>query len=106
MAGILPAEELMQKWKKALVCSAVGAGAVLALTGRRNLGLASIAGGLALVASEYPERFESMWEDAPEFVNRTTRIFAALSRISERFAEEAERRSVASYQQLDQEYTD
>jgi len=88
----------MQNWKKALVCTAVGAGAVLAFTGRRNLGIASIAGGLALVASEYPERFEAVWENAPDYLNKATQIFAALSRISERFAEDAERRSVASYQ--------
>ena len=93
----------MQNWKKALVCGAVGAGAVLAFSGRRNLGLASIAGGLALLASEYPERFEAAWENAPEYINRAARIFGALSRLSERFAEDAERRSVASYRPLHQE---
>jgi hypothetical protein len=96
----------MQKWKKALVCGAVGAGTVLAFSGRRNLGLASIAGGLALIASEYPERFEAVWENAPDYVNRANRIFNALSRLSEKFAEEAERRSVASYAPLHQEFTD
>ena len=33
----------MQNWKKALVYGAVGAGAVLALTGHRKIGIASIA---------------------------------------------------------------
>ncbi len=96
----------MQNWKKALVCSAVGAGAVLALSGRRNIGIASIAGGLALLASEYPERFEAVWDDAPEYINRAAQIFATLSRLSERFAEDSERRSVASYQQFRHEYSD
>ena len=96
----------MQNWKKALVCSAVGAGAVLAFSGRRNLGIASVAGGLALLASEYPERFEAVWESAPEYVNRATKIFATLSRLSEKFAEDAERRSVAAYQQFRQEYAE
>jgi hypothetical protein len=96
----------MQGWKKALICSAVGAGALLALSGRRNLGIASIAGGLALVASEYPEHFEAVWENAPEYVNRAAQIFATLSGLSEKFAEDAERRSVASYQQFRHEYVD
>jgi hypothetical protein len=96
----------MQNWKKAVVCTAVGAGAVLALSGRRNLGIASIAGGLALVASEYPERFEAIWENAPDYVNRATQIFNSLSRISERFAEDAERRSVAAYQKFSHECAD
>lgn len=96
----------MQNWKKALVCTAVGAGAVLALSGRRNLGIASVAGGLALLASEYPERFEAVWDSAPEYVNRATQIFATLSRISEKFAEDAERRSVVSYQRFRNEYAE
>jgi len=96
----------MQNWKKALVCTAVGAGAVLALSGRRNLGIASVAGGLAVLASEYPERFEAVWDSAPEYVNRATQIFAALSRISEKFAEDAERRSVANYQRFRDEYAE
>jgi hypothetical protein len=95
-----PAEGIMQNWKKAVVCGAVGAGAVLALSGRRNVGLAAIAGGLALVASEYPEHFEGIWESAPEYINRAAQIFATLSRLSEGFAEEAERRSVESYSEF------
>jgi len=87
----------MQNWKKALVCGAVGAGAALALSGRRNVGIASIAGGLALLASEYPERFEAVLENAPEYINRASQIFATLSRLSEKYAEEAERRSVEAF---------
>ncbi len=90
----------MQNWKKALVYSAVGAGAVLAISGRRKIGIASIAGGLALLASEYPERFEAIWDNAPEYVDRASQIFAALSRLSEKFAEDAERRSVDAYEQM------
>ncbi len=96
----------MQNWKKAVVFGTVGAGAVLALSGRRNLGIASIAGGLALIASEYPERFEAIWENAPEYVSRATLIFSALSRLSEGFAEDAERRSMASYPQFHREYAE
>ncbi|PSH04487.1 MAG: hypothetical protein CXZ00_06590 [Acidobacteria bacterium] len=87
----------MQKWKKAFVCTAVGAGAMLALSGRRNLGLASIAGGLALLASEYPDHFETVWESAPAYVNRASQIFDALNRISEKF-EESQRRSAGRMQ--------
>ncbi|MDR3764335.1 MAG: hypothetical protein P4M01_09595 [Acidobacteriota bacterium] len=87
----------MQKWKKAVVCSALGAGAALFLSGRRNLGIASVAGGLAVLASEYPERFDSVFESAPQYICRASQIFSTLSRLSENFAENAERRSVAAY---------
>jgi hypothetical protein len=96
----------MQNWKKALVYSAVGAGAMLALSGRRKLGIASIAGGLAVLASEYPERFEALWENAPEYVNRASQIFATLSSLSEKFAEDFERRSVDAFQHVHEEFSD
>ncbi|HWR37274.1 MAG TPA: hypothetical protein VN622_15545 [Clostridia bacterium] len=95
----------MQNWKKALVFGSLGAGAVLFMTGRRPVGVAMAAGGLALLASEYPEKFEDVWENAPEYVNRATQIFAVLSKLSERFAEEAERRSMAAYNEMRQEYS-
>jgi len=84
----------MENWKRALVCGALGAGTVLTLSGRRSMGLATIAGGLGLLASQYPERFEAVLENAPEYVGRATQVFGTLSRFSERFAEDAERRSV------------
>jgi len=96
----------MQNWKKALVFGSIGAGAVLFMTGRRPVGIAVAAGGLAVLASEYPERFEAVWENAPEYVNRATQIFAVLSKLSERFAEEAERRSVAAIHEMRSEYGD
>jgi hypothetical protein len=104
MAGAGPAEGMMQNWKKGVICGAVGAGAALALSGRRNVGLATIAGGLALLASEYPEHFEGVWENAPEYINRAVQIFATLSQLSERYAEEAERRSMASQAQSEAEF--
>lgn len=84
----------MKNWKKSVACGAIGAGVVLALTGRRNVGVASIAGGLAMMASEYPERFEAVLANAPEYIGRATRFFGALTRLSEKYAEGAERRSV------------
>lgn len=94
----------MQTWKKAVIFGSLGAGAVLAVTGRRPAGIAVMAGGLALLASEYPEKFEAVWENAPDYVNRATRIFAALQQISERFADEAERRAIRAYQEYEPDY--
>ncbi len=94
----------MQNWKKALVFGTLGAGAVLVATGRRPAGIALAAGGLAVLASEYPEKFEAVWDNAPDYVNRATQIFAALSKISERFAEQAERRSMEAWHRMREEY--
>ena len=87
----------MQTWKKAVVVGSIGAGALLVISRRRPLGIAFIAAGTAMLASEYPERFEAVWENAPDYVNRATQIFSVLSKLSERFAEEVERRGVADW---------
>jgi len=82
----------------------LGVGAVLAVSGRRSVGAAVMAGGLALLASEYPEKFEAIWENAPDYVMRATKIFATLQQLGERFAEESERRSMEAYREMQQEY--
>jgi len=90
----------MQSWKKAVVVGAVGVGAVLLITRRRPLGMAFAAAGLAVLASEYPEKFEAVWENAPDYLQKGMQIFSALQKVGEGFAEEAERRSVAAWRDL------
>ena len=84
----------MENWKKAVVFGSIGAGALLILAGRRPLGMMLAAGGLAVLASEYPEQFEGFWENAPDYLSRGREVFATLKKVGEGFAEEAERRSV------------
>jgi hypothetical protein len=86
----------MPNWKKALVIGSLSAGVLMLIKGRRPAGLICATVGLAVLAAEYPERFENIWESAPEYVARGTQIFSTLSRLAERFAEEAERRGVGS----------
>jgi len=87
----------MQNWKKAVVFGSIGAGAVLILTGRRPAGMACAAAGLAVLASEYPEKFEAVWENAPEYLQKSMQIFSTLQKLGEGLAEEAERRSVKAW---------
>jgi hypothetical protein len=97
-------EGFMENWKKVAVFGALGAGAFLFATRRRPAGLAVAAGGLALLASEYPEKFEEVWDNAPEYVNKGVQIWAALSRITEKLAEEAERRGTAAIHDIREGY--
>jgi hypothetical protein len=94
----------MTTWKKALVVGSIGAGAVLFFTGRRPVGIASATIGLAVLAAEYPETFEGVWENAPEYVTRGVQIFQTLSQIAERFAEQAAHRGAAAYREISEEY--
>lgn len=90
----------MQSWKKVVIFGSIGAGAVLVLTGRRPVGMAVAAAGLAVLASEYPEKFEAVWENAPDYLQKGMQIFATLQKLGEGFAEEAERRSVKAWRDV------
>jgi hypothetical protein len=87
----------MQNWKRALVFGSIGAGALLILAGRRPLGMIVAAAGFAILASEYPEKFEGIWENAPDYLNKGREVFSMLKKVGEGFAEEAERRSANAW---------
>ncbi len=95
----------MTNWKRAVVFGSLGVGALFLITGRRPAGIAAATVGLAVLATEYPEKFEQVWQQAPEYLYRGTQIFTGLSRIVERFAEEAQHRGVAgAAQEMGSEY--
>ena len=95
----------MQRWKQAVVIGSLSAGALLLLKRHRPAGVAAATVGLAVLATEYPETFEQIWENAPEYVARGTQIFSTLSRIAERFAEHAAERGVGgALREMSSEY--
>lgn len=96
----------MENWKKAVVFGSIGAGALLMLTRRRPLGMALAAGGLAVLASEYPEKFEGVLENAPDYLHKGMEILASLKKVGEGFAEEAERRSVNAWRDMSAQFGD
>lgn len=96
----------MTTWKKALVFGSLGAGVLLFITRRRPAAVAATTVGLVVLAAEYPEKFERVWEHAPEYVTRGVQIFQTLTQIAERFAEQAAQRSAAAYHEIGPEYGD
>ncbi|MBZ5512209.1 MAG: hypothetical protein LAN70_13720 [Acidobacteriia bacterium] len=95
----------MPKWRKALVIGSLSAGALMFIKGRRPAGIALATVGLAVLAAEYPDKFETAWEQAPGFIYRGTQIFSTLSRIAERFADQASRRgTIEALRDISAEY--
>lgn len=94
----------MQNWKKAVIFGSIGAGAVLLMARRRPAGMALAAAGLAVLASEYPEKFEAVWESAPDYLRKGMQIFGTLQKLGENFADEAERRSVNAWRNVRSEF--
>jgi hypothetical protein len=96
----------MQNWKKVAIFGAVGVGAALIVAGRRPLGTAFAVGGLALLASEYPEKFEVLLEDAPDYLNKGMELVATLKKVGEGFLQDTERRSVNAWRDMNAQFGD
>ena len=73
----------------------IGVGAALVIRGRRSIGMAFTAAGLAVLASEYPEKFEAVWENGPEYLQKGMQIFSHTTEVGRRFR----RKSRASQRQ-------
>jgi len=94
----------MRTWKKAVMIGSFGAGALLLLK-RRPAGIALGIVGLAALASEYPEEFEAVCKQAPEYLYRGTQIISGISRIAERFAGEVSEHGLGgAFRQAREEY--
>jgi hypothetical protein len=78
-------------WRNAAMVGAFGAAAVLFFTGKRSAALAAAGIGLAALASEHPDKFQDIWEHAPEYLERGTRLVNSLGQFVERLAEQGER---------------
>ncbi|HST79258.1 MAG TPA: hypothetical protein VLN58_12290, partial [Verrucomicrobiae bacterium] len=61
-------------WRKVLMYGSFAAGAVLFLTGRRPAGLAVAGIGVATLASEHPEKFEEIWHNLPEYIEKGSKF--------------------------------
>ena len=85
----------MENWKRGLIAGSAGLSIIMLLKGRRTGGL--IFGGIALatLASEYPDEFAHIRRRIPDWVEHGSAFLEVASRVGERLADLAERRSSA-----------
>ena len=76
----------MENWKRALIAGSIGASTLLFLKGKGGAGVLAAGVGLAVLASEYPEKFEEFRDDLPRYVERGSRFLEMVSRAGERLA--------------------
>ena len=78
----------MENQKKALIYGSFGLGIALLLRGHRTA--AMTLGGIALasLATEYPEQFENLWRETPEFIEKSSRIVNNVIELVDRLSNE------------------
>jgi len=80
----------MDGWKKAVVAGSLGTSAVLFLRKKWPAGVLSAGIGLAVLASEYPEKFEKVRTALPEYFQGGLRLMDIVSRAGQKMAQFAE----------------
>lgn len=90
----------MDNWKKALIAASIGAATVLFLKKRIPAGV--LAGGVALavLAAEYPEKFEKVRESLPDYFDRGMQVMEMAARAGKRITEAAGRSAVDAWEEF------
>ncbi len=90
----------MEGWKKAVLAGSVGAATVLFLKRKNAAGV--LAGGvaLALLAAEYPEKFENIRESLPDYFDRGMQVMEMAAKAGRRITEAAGQGAVDAWADL------
>jgi len=90
----------MESWKKAAVMASIGAAAILFMKKRYPAGVLATGAGLALLASEYPEKFEKVRRSLPEYFDRGMQVMEMAAKAGQRITEAAGRSAVDAWEEI------
>lgn len=90
----------MDNWKKAMVLGSVGAAALLFMKKRYPAGVLATGLGLAVLASEYPEKFERVRRSLPEYFERGMQVMEMAGRAGRRITEAAGRGAEDAWEEI------
>ena len=90
----------MQNWKRAVIAGSAGAAAILMLKGKRPAAVLVGGVGLAVLASEYPEKFERIREEIPSYVRQGTKFLDLAMKIGDKIEQIAEGRGRRLWDEL------
>jgi hypothetical protein len=80
----------MEAWKKAVVAGSVGTSAVLLMRKKWPAGVLSAGVALAVLASEYPEKFEDLQKSLPRYFQSGLRLIEVVSRAGQKISQFAD----------------
>jgi len=93
-------EENMDSWKKAAVAGSIGAATILFMKKRYPAGVLATGVGLALLASEYPEKFEKVRRSLPDYFDRGMQIMEMAARAGKRITDAAGRTAYDAWDEI------
>jgi hypothetical protein len=90
----------MDSWKKAMVMSSIGAAAFLFMKKKYPAGVLATGVGLALLASEYPDKFEGVRRALPEYFDRAMQVMEMAAKAGRRITEAAGRGAFEAWEEI------
>ena len=90
----------MENWKRAVIAGSAGVAMMLLVRRRRPAAVLVGGVGLAVLASEYPEKFEKIREDLPSYVRQGTRLLETAMKFGSKIEELAEKRAARAFEEL------
>jgi len=90
----------MDGWKKAVVAGAVGAATILFLKKKYPAGVLATGVGLAVLASEYPEKFEKVRQALPDYFDRGMQVMEMAARAGKRITAAAGQSAVDAWEEI------
>lgn len=97
--GVLLGEN-MDAWKKAVVVGAIGSAAILFMKKRFPAGVLATGVGLAVLASEYPEKFEKVRRALPDYFDRGMQMMEMAGQAGKRITDAAGRSAVEAWEEI------
>ena len=90
----------MENWKRAAMAGSAGVAVLLLVKGRRPAAVLVGSVGLAVLASEYPERFAQIREELPSYVQQGTRYLDLAIKIGSKIEQLADKRAALAFEEL------
>jgi hypothetical protein len=85
----------MDSWKKAVVAGSIGAATIFFMKRRFPAGVLASGVALAMLAAEYPEKFEKVRRSLPDYFDRSMRVMEMAGRAGQRITDAAGRGGAA-----------
>jgi len=90
----------MDGWKKALVAGSIGAATILFVKKKYPAGVLASGVGLALLAAEYPEKFEKVRRSLPDYFDRGMQVMEMAARAGKRITEAAGQSAANAWEEI------